>query len=454
MRTTWNNILFSKVDISTLAFFRVAFGLLMLISTLRYWANGWVYSQLIEPTHFFHYYGFEWIKPLPELGIHIVYLIMVLATAAIALGYFYRIAAALFFILFTYTELIDITNYLNHYYFISLVALMMVFLPANRAFSLDAVRHPSIKTDTVPRWTIEIIRFQLAIVYFYAGIAKLNPDWLFDAMPMSIWLQGRSHWPILGSLFTEQWVAYAFSWAGCLYDLSIPFLLYNAKTRKFAFLLVVVFHVLTRMLFPIGMFPFIMITATLTFFSSGWHRRILEKIQGFLNPIPLNLENSGKKAPKFALRKGQKFISSVIFIFFALQLIFPFRYVCYPGKLFWTEQGFRYSWRVMLMEKVGTAFFYVQDTDSDKKYEINNRDFLTVQQEKMMSTQPDLILQYAKIIEAEVGKKGWDDPKITADIYVTLNGKRSKQFIDPEVDLTKLTDGFRHKTWILPFENE
>ncbi len=454
MRTSWNNILFSKVDISTLAFFRIAYGILMLISTLRYWANGWVYSQLIAPKHYFHYYGFEWIKPFPEFGIHVVYALMVLATIAITLGYFYRIAAWIFFFLFSYTELIDITNYLNHYYFISLVALMMAIVPANRAFSLDCLRNPSIKYNEVSRWTVEIIRFQLAIVYFYAGIAKINPDWLLDAMPMSIWLQAKSHWPIVGPLFTEQWVAYSFSWAGCLYDLSIPFLLYNAKTRKFAFVLVVIFHILTRMLFPIGMFPFIMITATLIFFSSDWHRRILEKIQGYLNPISQKLVIKTKKTPIYELRRGQKFISSMIFIFFALQLIFPFRYVCYPGKLFWTEQGFRYSWRVMLMEKAGTAFFYIQDKDSDKKYEINNRDFLTAQQEKMMATQPDLILQYAKIIETEVQKKGWDDPKITADIYVTLNGKRSKQFIDPTVDLTELTDGFGQKTWILPFKNE
>ncbi len=454
MASKWNNILFSKVDISTLAFFRVAFALLMLISTLRYWANGWVYSQLIAPKHYFHYFGFEWIKPLPEFGIHLVYLFMVLSITGIMLGYFYRFSAALFFLLFTYTELIDITNYLNHYYFISLVALMMIFVPANRSFSLDVLRKPKIKLDKVPRWTIEIIRFQLAIVYFYAGIAKINPDWLFDAMPMSIWLQGKSHWPILGSLFTEQWVAYGLSWAGCIYDLSIPFLLYNSKTRRFGFVLVVVFHVFTRMLFPIGMFPFIMITATLIFFSSDWHRRILVKIQSFLKPISANLDLIPEKDDKIARRKGQKFISSLIFIFFALQLIFPFRYICYPGKLFWTEQGYRYSWRVMLMEKVGTAFFYVQNKDSDKKFEVNNHDFLTPQQEKMMATQPDLILQYAKIIEESVSKKGWKDPKITADIYVTLNGKRSKQFIDPSIDLTELNDGFEHKTWILPFENE
>jgi hypothetical protein len=454
MRSTWKKILFSEIDISTLAFFRIAFGFLMLISTVRFWANGWVQSQLIDPKHYFHYWGFEWISPLSAAGIHSIYALMVLSTIAILLGYFYRYATVLFFILFTYTELIDITNYLNHYYFISLVALIMIFVPANRAFSLDCVRNPNLKLDTVPRWTVEIIRFQLAIVYFYAGIAKINPDWLFDAMPMSIWLQAKSDWPLVGSLFTEKWVAFAFSWAGCIYDLLIPFLLYNTKTRRLAFVLVVIFHALTRMLFPIGMFPFIMITATLTFFSSDWHRKILHKLNSFIYPNFSTGLPEENLTVKTAFRGRNKFISSLIFVFFAFQIIFPFRYAMYPGKLFWTEQGFRFSWRVMLMEKSGAAFFYVQETDSDRKYEINNSDFLTAQQEKMMATQPDLILQYARIIEEEAINRGWKDPKVTAEVYVSLNGLRSKPFIDPTVDLTELEDSFSHKTWILPFEDE
>ena len=130
-------------------------------------------------------------------------------------------------------------------------------------------------------------------------------------------------------------------------------------------------------------------------------------------------------------------------------MLIPFRYLIYPGDLFWTEQGYRFSWRVMLIEKAGTAFFYVTDPETGNRGEVNNCDFLTPNQEKMMATQPDLILQYAHIIKEEVESRGLKNPIINAEVYVTLNGSRSKLFIDPEVDLTTLQDNFKPKDWIL-----
>ena len=103
----------------------------------------------------------------------------------------------------------------------------------------------------------------------------------------------------------------------------------------------------------------------------------------------------------------------------------------------------------MLIEKAGTAFFYVTDPKTGNRGEVNNCDFLTPNQEKMMATQPDLILQYAHIIKEEVEYRGLKNPIINAEVYVTLNGSRSKLFIDPEVDLTTLKDNFKPKEWVL-----
>ena len=101
------------------------------------------------------------------------------------------------------------------------------------------------------------------------------------------------------------------------------------------------------------------------------------------------------------------------------------------------------------MEKAGTAFFYVTDPETGRKGEVDNSQFLTPTQEKMMATQPDLILQYAKIIAEEVESKGLKNPIVNAEVYVTLNGARSKLFIDPEVNLVELKDHLKHKDWIL-----
>ena len=65
----------------------------------------------------------------------------------------------------------------------------------------------------------------------------------------------------------------------------------------------------------------------------------------------------------------------VVVLFFMLQLVIPFRYLFYPGELFWTEEGYRFSWRVMLMEKSGYAQFKIVDQESGRWFYVDNTDF-------------------------------------------------------------------------------
>ena len=437
---------YADTSIAPLVVFRIIFGLMMFAGTLRFWLKGWIHDFFILPDHFFHYYGFEWVKPMGEFEMYTIFSLLLISSLFIALGFFYRTSSILFFLLFTYVELIDVTNYLNHYYFISLVSFLMCLLPANRFFSCDVLRCPEKALKYIPNWTVAILKFQLGLVYFFAGLAKLNYDWLFDAMPMSIWLQAKTHWPLVGTYFTEKWVAYGFSWMACIFDLTVAFLLLSKRFRPFAYLTLVIFHVITGLMFPIGMFPWIMILVTLIFFSPDFH----EKIIAFIRLI-FNLKQATSLGHNSLALAGfkKKFLTGFLFIYVIVQMLLPFRYLTYPGDLFWTEQGYRFSWRVMLIEKAGTAFFYVTDPETGNRGEVKNCDFLTPNQEKMMATQPDLILQYAHIIKNEVESRGLKDPIINAEVYVTLNGSRSKLFIDPEVDLTTLQDDFKPKDWIL-----
>ena len=438
----------AETSIAPLVVFRIIFGLMMFLGTVRFWAKGWIDSLFIQPDNFFHYYGFEWVKPMGEFGMYAVFTFLLISSLFIALGFFYRWASVIYFILFTYVELIDSTNYLNHYYFISLVAFLMCFLPANRSFSIDVWRRPGIAVQKVPNWTIALIKFQLGLVYFFAGVAKLNSDWLFDAMPMSIWLQAKTHWPLVGDLFSEKWVAYSFSWMGCIFDLTVAFFLLSKRFRPFAYLALVIFHVITGMMFPIGMFPWIMILATLVFFSTDFHEKVIIFIRSKLN-VKQRTSIGDNSLVLHGFKK--KFLTGFLLTYVFFQMLFPFRYLLYPSDLFWTEQGYRFSWRVMLMEKAGTAFFYVTDPETGKRGEVDNCQFLTPTQEKMMATQPDLILQYAHMIKQEVESRGLKNPIINAEVHVTLNGSRSKLFIDPEVNLAELEGNLKHKDWILDY---
>tara|TARA_R100000908_G_scaffold65369_1_gene55100 strand:- start:171521 stop:172891 length:1371 start_codon:yes stop_codon:yes gene_type:complete len=434
-----------------LAVFRILFGILMLWSIIRFGANGWISKLYIEPNFHFSYLGFEWVQPLGEWT-YLIFAICGFASIFVALGFKYRMSIIVFFLSFTYIELMDKTTYLNHYYFISILSFLMIFLPAHAYYSIDAWRDENLRSEEVPRWTIDSIKLLLGIVYFYAGLAKLNSDWLFEAMPLQIWLPAKYSIPLLGDLLQQTWTHYAFAWGGAIYDLTIPFLLLYKRTRIFAFALVIIFHVLTRVLFPIGMFPYIMIASALIFFDAGLHNKILAKISEWLN-ISKSAFDNGKfyQFPKTWLRKTS---IGIITLFFILQLLIPFRYLLYPGELFWTEEGYRFSWRVMLMEKAGYANFKVVNPENGQRFYVDNTEFLTRFQEKQMSAQPDFILEYAHYLEDHYQQQGIDDPEIYVESYVALNGRRSQPYVDPEVDLTEIEPSLKHRTWLLSFNDE
>lgn len=451
MKLNYSKYLEKKASSASLAVFRIGFGIMMCISIIRFWSKGWIDTLYVSPTFHFKYFGFEWVKALGTYT-YVLFLICGFSAFLVALGYKYRIAIIVFFLSFTYIELIDKSTYLNHYYFVSIASFLMIFLPANAYFSIDAVKRKK-EYLYVPKWTIDAIKLLLGIVYFYAGLAKINSDWLFKAMPLKIWLPSKYDIPVLGTtLMQENWFHYAMSWSGMLYDLCIPFLLLCKKTRNIAFVLVVVFHLFTRILFPIGMFPYIMIVGSIIFFDASLHQKIIDFVSRTFNPLKRKWDLVTRK--QTAVKPVKKLAFYTVVVFFAIQLLFPWRYLAYPGELFWTEEGYRFSWRVMLMEKMGTANFKIVDAKTNKFFYVDNSDFLTPLQEKQMSFQPDFILEYAHFLGNHFKKQGHKNIQVFVDSYVALNGRLSQPFIDKSVNLYQEKESFKHKKWIVPFNDE
>ena len=447
----YNSSLYFKkyTDAQPLSVFRIFFGLMMFISIIRFWSKGWIKTLYLEPKFHFSYYGFDWVKPLGEFT-YILFIICGLSALFVSIGFKYRFSIITFFLSFTYIELMDKTTYLNHYYFISILSFLMIFLPADKFFSVDNLKRKNYFAK-IPKWTIDCIKILISIVYIYAGLAKINSDWLLKAMPLKIWLPSKYDIPIIGDyLLQQEWVHYLMSWSGMIYDLSIPFLLLYKKTRVFAFILVIIFHLFTAVLFPIGMFPYIMIVASLIFFDSKFHNKIIHLIKLTLSPLKkYNIE----KVEKFKYFNS-KLITSIVMVFLIIQIIFPFRFVLYPGNLFWNEEGYRFSWRVMLMEKMGYTTFKIVDGVSNKYFYVDNKDFLTPFQEKQMSFQPDFIIEYAHFLGNHFTLQGHKNIEVYADSFVALNGRRSKRFIDPNINLMKEKRSLKHYSWIIPFKDE
>ena len=435
-----------KADPSPLAVFRIGFGLMMAISIIRFWSYGWIELLYLNPKFHFKYFGFEWVKVYGNIT-YLIFLLCLISAIFVALGYRYKLSIVTFFLTFTYIELMDKTTYLNHYYFISSLSFLMCFLPAGKYFSLDSYFSKKYYR-TIPKWSIDSLKLFICLIYFFAGIAKLNSDWLFEAQPISIWFKSKYDLPIIGkNLMQFPWFHYLVSWCGMLYDIFIPFLLLYSRTRILAFIFVIIFHVLTKIFFPpIGMFPFIMIVSALIFFSPKFHNKIISKLRRLLFVKSSNLKELNLKSSNYALL--------IVALFLTLQTLLPLRHILYPGELFWNEEGYRFSWRVMLMEKRGYSTFKIEDSVTKKFFYVDNQDFLTPFQEKQMSFQPDFILEYAHFLGDHFKNQGHKNLKVYVDSFVALNGRPSQRFVDPTADLYQIEESFKHKNWIIPFKHE
>jgi len=436
----------TDVDAAWLAALRAVFGLTMCVSMLRFIAYGWIDDFWVRPRFHFKYWGFAFVEPLSPSLMHALFWGLAALALAMAVGFFARWAGALFLLGFAYVQLLDVTTYLNHYYLAALLTALLVVSPAPRVWALDRklglTKAGLARTRVSAKW-LWLFRFQVGVVYTYAGFAKANADWLVHAQPLRIWLGSRTGMPVLGPLFRLEGAPLAMSWCGFLFDTFVVWFLLTRRTRPFAFVAVVVFHAMTRALFPIGMFPFIMIGAALVFFEPSWPRWILAKVR-LVSP---RAEAAEAAAPTIAPRRAWGWALAAIYC--VLQLALPARFLAYGGDVRWHEQGMRWSWRVMVREKNGSITYVLRDKATGRIWHLSPRKYLTPLQERELQGQPDLILQLAHHIRDDYARRG-THLEVRVEAIVSLNGRRSAPLIDPDVDLASIPDGIARASWILP----
>jgi len=443
--------LFKPVDISFLVFFRVVFGGITLWEVYRYFTYDWIGRYFVEPALTFTYYGFSWVKPWPGRGMYVHFFVMGVAAACVMVGFLYRFATPVFFLAFTYFFLLDQTRYLNHFYLVCLISFLMCFLPANRAFSIDAWLHPKIRSDVVPAWTLWLLRAQIGIPFFYGGIAKLNSDWIQGGEPMRSWLRPFTTVPGGSPIFTSDWVVYGFVIGGLLLDLLVIPLLLWRPTRPYALAAAIMFNLINATIFDIGIFPWLMLGALLIFFPPDLMRRFARAFMSpgeeFHDQPPLPIAETSS-CP--TLTVSQKLVAGVLTAYLVVQFVFPLRHYLYPGDVSWTEEGHNFSWHMKLRTKGGEAVFTVTHPPTGQTWTIKPEDYLKSHQLTKMITKPDLILHFGHYLAEEKRREGYENVEVRARVMVSLNGRQPQLLIDPKVDLTKEQVSLLPARWIVP----
>ena len=417
--------------IEPIALLRIFFGFLILAESWGAIATGWVTRILVEPQFTFNFIGLDFLQFFVGPQAYAYFYLMGVFGLMTMLGWYYRVGIIGFALMWTVVYLTQKSAYNNHYYLLVLLSWVMACIPAHRCFSLD-VKHGRVNRNShVPQWTYWIFIGQLWIVYTYASLNKLQSDWL-DGKPIEIWFS-RFEQSLLAPFITHEGFKYFISYSGILFDLFIiPALLYK-HTRKWAFALSVGFHLFNSVVFQIGIFPYLMLSFCVLFFSPDISERILR----FMGYKKWNNLLETTKTPRWV---GYLFI-----VYLVIQVLLPLRHHNYDSDVNWSEEGHRMSWRMMLRTKSGHIKFVAQLPDGTKK-QINNKDYLTDKQVRSMRSRPDMIWQTAQ----QMKKDFPEGTKIFCSSFVTLNGKDEKRFIDPKVDLTAIEwERFTKSDWIL-----
>ncbi|MFP2996917.1 HTTM domain-containing protein [Spongiivirga sp. MCCC 1A20706] len=429
--------LFKRIDNTSLVVFRIFFGLLLFLESVGAIFTGWIRRTLVEPEFTFTFIGFEWLQPLPGYGMYFYYAIMGFFGLMVMLGYKYRFAIISFTIMWTATYLMQKTSYNNHYYLLILICGIMALLPANRYHSIDAKQHPEIQSISMPNWCRWIVIIQLWIVYTYASIAKLYPDWLDHTVARNLMLRVKKY-PIVGELLQSDWAHYFITYVGIGFDALIIPLLLIKQTRKWAFFASIFFHLFNSIIFQIGIFPYLSLAFALFFFEPRTIRNIFLKKKELYEGDEVSVANYKKMLVTLGL------------LYFSIQIALPLRHHFIKDDVLWTEEGHRMSWRMMLRSKSGYITFTVIEKETGKKHVVNLKDYVTKKQMRTVRTKPDVIWQFAQRLKKEYQAKGIA-VKVYADGKLSVNGRKSRRLVNNEVDLAAVKwNYFSHQDWLLP----
>jgi vitamin K-dependent gamma-carboxylase len=317
---------------------------------------------------------------------------------------------------------------------------------------------------TIPYWQILIFRWQICIVYFYGGIAKIQGDWL-SGFPMCYWLESISFkYPeSLQPLIQSQEFAHLFSYTGLLFDLMIPFLLLSFRWRRLALIPVILFHTINDFTWDIGDFPTIMLVSSAIFFAPNWGEKagiVLQKnsfiikiiiaatitavIHGWYNedvfkstnllikclsyPILVylffrdkDLQEGTNSQTHFFTRKRASL--AFLSVWFTFQLLFPFRHFLYKGNPSWTGEGHLFAWRMMLVDTADAWRMRVIIPETGEELPVALNEYINYRQYRKMRRTPKSFLLFAHFIRDRVIENGVPNPIIKMEVWKSVNSR-------------------------------
>uniref|UniRef100_A0A8C2CU25 Vitamin K-dependent gamma-carboxylase n=1 Tax=Cyprinus carpio TaxID=7962 RepID=A0A8C2CU25_CYPCA len=457
-------------DPASLGIFRFLFGMLMALDITQERGLSHLDYKYLDGAPVCRFPLFNFLKPLPMDWMFFVYFVMFLGAVGIMLGCFYRLACLMFISTYWYVFFLDKTTWNNHSYLYGLIGFQLTLMDANRYWSLDGLRNPRKRNAYVPLWNYTLLRTQIFIVYFIAGVKKLDADWV-EGYSMKYLAH---HWlfePFKLILPVELSSLMVVHGGGLILDLTAGYLLFFDATRPVAFFFVSYFHCMNSQLFSIGMFSYTMLATSPLFCYPDWPRRFFGRFPEFLQPIlpfvsPAPIPSSSCVYPKPPSGSGgqqeahaapkpttpsfkHKFRAIFTILYIMEQFFLPYSHFITQGYNNWTNGLYGYSWDMMVHARSHqhVKITYRDGVTGDVGY-LNPGVFT---QSRRWKDHGDMLKQYATCLSENLPQFNISDPEIYFDIWVSINDRFQQRIFDPRVDIVKADwSPFRPNSWLMP----
>jgi hypothetical protein len=338
----------------------------------------------------------------------------------------------------------------------------MIFLKSDVKYSVqNYFRKEKKEPELIPQWHLWILRFQICLVYFYGGLAKLNPDWLSG----NVAHQFIKNSNLSASMQTLE-VAKFIAISGTIFDLCIPFLLLFKRTRWVGIIAVLIFNITNNsyLFNDIGVFPTFMVFSLVLFFDpgeiSGFFARIFGGDTDKSKPRKSKRKKKEKAVPTVsaltAWNTKKTIVSGFLFSFILFQLLVPLRHYFMTYNPEWTGVGQRFSWRMkMQTHRPDVLDLKVLERNSEVKSDVDMRSYLSKNQQAHFFDDPRNMVQLAKKVKEDAMKQGFKDPVINSSTTLFFNGHPSQYLVYPDVDLTTIDENSTEvEHWVYPLGDQ
>ncbi|NP_001116905.1 vitamin K-dependent gamma-carboxylase [Xenopus tropicalis] len=445
-------------DPAGLGLFRFLFGLLMVLDIPQERGMSYLDYKYLDGLDVCRFPLFNSLRPLPLDFMYLVYVIMLLGALGIMLGCFYRLSCLMFLLPYWYVFFLDKTSWNNHSYLYGLIGFQLCLLNANRYWSVDGLLNPRKHNAHVPLWNYTILRAQIFIVYFIAGVKKLDADWVEGYSMGTL----SRHWlfdPFKLFLSDDMTNLVVVHWGGLILDLTAGYLLFFDVTRPVALFFVSYFHCMNSQLFSIGMFSYTMLATSPLFCYPDWPRRLIAKLPRFLHYVlPPTQPPQESTECVYPGRKGRaasqprlwhKLGAIFTVLYIIEQLFLPYSHFITQGYNNWTNGLYGYSWDMMVHSR------------SHQHVKITYRDGITGEigylnpgvftQTRRWKDHSDMLKQYAVCLQGLLGAYNISQPEIYFDVWVSINDRFQQRLFDPTVDIVKAEwSPFQKTPWLKP----